>query len=321
MHLSRRQLLDDFLTFVGEGDDADARNVAERLLNKTLTALWLKYPWSSYRSPVPYQLTLTANRRRYSLPDYFGRVGPGQPRNLTRGTPLRPLQPGDLERFFPQAGTSFEVADLPRAYEIAGVSGVHTQPAATGDALTVVSDSAADTDIVVAITGDDISGRWTRRQVALLGLTAVAIGTWTFVDELGKAYQFGATPVTELTSSRGTVTLKVQSSGAELQSLFLQESSKEHQILTVYPKPSAADQLAIPVIRRPKRLLFDADPIPDLWEPALWEELLIEWKVNRGELNPVTASSAPRPAFIDLVAHENSLTPRPISRPYVGMSR
>ena len=38
-----------------------------------------------------------------------------------------------------------------------------------------------------------------------------------------------------------------------------QESAKEHNVLTVYPTPASADVLAVPIIRRPKRLLHDAD--------------------------------------------------------------
>lgn len=319
MQKTRRELLDDFLLFVGEPEDDDARNVAERLLNLSLTSIWLKQPWRHFRSPVPFQITLTASQARYSLPDYFGRVGPGEMRNVTKARPVRQVPEGQVDRLFPNAGTSYEIAGEVSHFEILGVSGVHTQPAVAGDELEVVSSSADDTDVVVAIAGDDSSGRWTRNQVTLNGTTAVPIGTWSFVDELGKAYRASATPATELTSSRGTITLRKTSGQAELQKLFAQESAKEHQILRVYPKPSAADVLALPIIRKPKRLFNDADVLPDLWEPAVWEELLLNWQVNRGELTQADAMQAPRPAYIDLLAFENATKARPQATGYRGI--
>lgn len=317
MHKSQREILDDFLDFVGEAGDATARKTAARVLNRAMTTIWLKRAWAIYRSPVPFTMTLVVNQARYSLPDYFGRVGPGKPRNLTQGgCELQPKQPGGLERDYPWMGTTQETAGQPRWYEVAGISGAHTQPAAAGDALEVLSDNGADTDIVFALAGDDSNGNWTRTQVTLNGTNAVAVGTWAFVDECAKAYVSTATPATDQTSSRGNVTLRKVSGQAEIQKLFPQESSREHAIFTVYPKPSSADTIAIPVIRRPKRLFHDADPVPDLWEPALIEEWGMQWAVNRGELTLAQANALPRPALVDLIAHENSITPTRHVRPY-----
>lgn len=317
MHKSQRELLDDLLSFVGESGDDRARSIAKRVLNRALTQIWLKREWSIYRSPVPFQLTLTVNQRRYSLPDYFGRIGPGRPRNLTKGGgPLQPLSPGGMDTDIPWAGTSAEVAGDVRYYEIAGMSGAHTQPAYTGEALEVLSDNDDDVDIVYAIDGDDVYGNWTRNQVTLNGTTPVAVGTWSFVDECAKSYVNTATAVTDLTSSRGNVTLRKVSDLVEIQQLFPQESSREHAVFTVYPKPSSADVIAIPVVRRPKTLFHDADPVPDLWEPAIFEEFVMLWRVNTGELTPVQANGAPRPALIDLMAHENAIAPPMHVKPY-----
>lgn len=323
MHQSRRELLDDFVQFMGETADDEARNIAERLLNRALTTIWLKHPFAAFRSPVPFELTLTVNQIRYALPDYYGRVvPPGALRNLTRtGAPIWPRQPGDLAIDYPRSGTTEEVAGYPRSYEIAGVCGVHTQPASTGEALEVLSGDPNDTDVVVAISGDDATGRWTRNQVTLNGTVPVAIGTWTFVDELAKAYRATATPATELTSSRGSVTLRKITGAVELQKLFTQESAKEHAVLAVYPKPVSADTLAIPILRRPKRLFQDADALPDLWQPALWEEMSIEWGVNCGDIPRQQAGVIPRPALIDLVAFDNETTRSGASRtvPFGGV--
>lgn len=308
MHLTRRELLDDFLAFVGETGDSNARDVGERLLNRSLTSVWLRHPWRAYRSPAPVQVTCVANQRSYALPDYFGRLGPGTVRNLTTGAQLEVLPDGDTERLFPTAGTTLESAGVPTMVEIAGVCGVHTQPASTGDALEVVSDNAADTDVVVAIAGNDSSGRWTRNQVTLTGTVAVAIGTWSFVDELAKAYLATVTPATELSSSRGMVTLRKVAGATELQKLFAQESAKEHQLVTLYAKPASAYVIAIPTIRKVKRLVYDADAIPDLWEPAVWEAMHIEWMVNTGEMRRENVGQVRRPALEDLIAFDNETT-------------
>lgn len=309
MRRTRRELVDDLVQFMGEKGDDEARQLADRILNRALTGIWLRHPFKDYRSPVPYELTLTVNQIRYALPDHFGRVGPGPVRNLSRqGTIVYPCPPGDLAVMAPQTGTSDETAGYPEWYEIAGVCGVHTQPASTGEALEAVSDNAGDIDIVVAIAGDDANGRWTRTQVTLTGLSAVALGTWSFVDECAKAYQVTATPVTELTSSRGTVTIRNAADRAERQKLFPQESALEHPVVGFAPKPSAGDVLAIPMIRKIKRLLRDADAVPDLWEPAVWEAMTIEWGVQVGAIPRAQAASIARPALFDLICYDNEST-------------
>lgn len=316
MQKTRRELLDDLVQFMGETDDVQARSVGDRILNRAMIGIWLRHPFRDFQSPVPYELTLVTKQIRYALPDYFGRIGPSQYlRNMTRGgTRLSPRQTGQLAEDYPNSGTSFEMAGYPTAYEVAGVCGVHTQPASAGDALEVLSTENDDTDIVVSIGGDDAGGRWTRNQVTLQGTTPVGIGTWAFVDEFSKAYQSDADPVVDLTSSRGIVTLRKVVGGTELQRLFTQESAKEHSILAVFPKPIAADVIAIPVIRRPKRLFHDADVVPALWEPALWEAMTIEWALNTGSLPRERAGSIPRPALVDLIAFDNEITRAGASR-------
>jgi hypothetical protein len=307
VHSTRREFLDDFLQFVGEKDDANARILAGRLLNQAVTEIWLKHPWRVYRSSVPLKLTLTINQARYALPDYVGRVGPGRCRNSTRGgCIINQVPTGQLDQRDPVHDTSSEQAGAPREWDLVGGCGVATQPLPAGEALEVLSDNAADTDVVVAIAGDDSTGAWTRNQVTLNGPNAVPIGTWSFVDDFGKSYQASSTPVTDLTTSRGTVTLrKATDHTTVLQRLFAQESAREHPIFVVYPKPFAADTLLLPIIRKPKRLLQDADPIPDLWDPMVWEEMLVQWMVNTGDLTLAAAMQLPRPKFLEMVSFDN----------------
>lgn len=317
MHNTRRELLDDFLIFVGDKDDDEARTIAEGCLTRALLTIWLKLPWRAYRSPVPLELTLVPNQRRYALPDYFGRIGPGEIRNATRGGErLHRLQDGELEARFPVAGTSFEQPGIPQRYEIAGTCGVYQQPAVTGEIIEVTSEHENDTDVVVSIAGDDELGRWTRDEVTLDGRNAVEIGTWSFIDEVGKSFVKGTDAPTPWTTSRGIVTIRKQSDGTVLQTLFPQESSKQHDILAIFPKPNAADTLLLPIIRKPKRLFEDADALPDLWAPALFEEMSIDWQVNAGELQPGAAAAMARPRLDDLVGFENQQKPHANKRPF-----
>jgi hypothetical protein len=321
MHLSRREFLENFLTFVGELGDAGVYTLAAAELNRALTRLWLKHEWRVYRLSTPYLQVLTVNQSRYALQDWVGRIGPGDHiRNISRdGSPLERIRDGQLLEQFPMAGTTAESAGMPAAFELAGACGVFLQPAVAGEALEVVSDSAADVDVYATVTGQDASGRWTRNQVLLAGTVAVAIGTWSYVDEFGKAYGASTTAATAGTSSRGTVTLRKASDHAtELQKLFAQESAREHPVLTIYPKPSAADTLALPVIRKPKRLFHDSDPIPDMWEPALFEDMLLGWKLNTGESSAESAARAPRPALADLLATDNEQRGPSVTVPYMG---
>jgi hypothetical protein len=318
MHQTRRELLDEFVRFVGDDADPTALSIAGAALQRAMTTIWLDRPWSLYRSPVPITLRLVVNQARYSLPDWFGRIGPGEVRNVSLGgQPLPRLADGQLEEDYPTAGTDFEVAGRPRRYELVGVSGVHTQPLVTGEALEVVSSSTEDVAVRCLLAGTDAQGVWSRRQVTLSGATAVPIGTWGFVDEFGKAYPEGTDPDTVL-SSAGTVTLRKVADATELQALLPQEAAREHRIFMVYPKPSIADVLTIPVVRKVKRLLYDADPLPEDWIPALWEEMGIEWQVNLGELSRAQASAAPRPKLAQLIGYENQQQPAIRKKPFGG---
>lgn len=314
MQQTRRELLDQFLGFVGESGDTKARTRAGDLLNAAVHGIWLKARWSAFESPTPFRLTLVANQASYALPDYFGRIGPGYLRNLTNGTRFNPpLSVAEAQERYPYAGTADDEPGNPVDSVLAGTVGVTAQPIAGGEALEVVSSDASDTNIVVVVEGNDLYGSWVRTQVTLNGTTPVALGSWLFVDGFGKSYQASATPVTALTTSRGTVVLRAVSPVRTLQTLLPAEAERQHRVITFYPTPVSADIIAIPLVRRPKRLLYDADPLPLDWGPAVFEEMKALWYENRGEAS--TAAALPRPAFLDLLAHENTLTPRRV-RPF-----
>lgn len=314
MQQTRREFLDEFLGFVGELGDDDARDVAEQTANRVIQAIWTKYPWSMFVSPAQLQLTLAVNQRGYALPDHFGRFGKGKVRNLTQGCPLTLRDLELIREDHPDQGTTREIAGQPELYCLSGMTGVSRQPLVAGDPLEVLSDNAADVDVVVEVAGDDATGRWTRNQVTLNGTTPIAIGTWSYIDEFSKAYPDDVEPDTPRTSSRGNVTLRKVAGAVALESLFSAESSREHRLFTVYPKPNAADVLGIPFLRRPKRLLHDADLIPLNWGPAIFEEMLLQWRTNTGEVP--ADGTIPRPALNDLIALENASMSRRTTRPF-----
>jgi hypothetical protein len=317
MQRTRSEALNEFLAHVGELGDAEARNLAEAAISRAIESIWMVRTWRDFQSPAPLELTLTVDQRSYALPDFFAKVGPGIIRNISqRGGEIEEATVEQLQELYPLSGTSLETNGQPRVMAIAGTCGVHTQPSSTGDALEVLSDSAADisTKVKISIEGDDENGRHRRREFTLNGTTPVPVGTWRWIDTFGKSYIFGQTPTTEYTSSAGNVTLRKVTGATELQYLFSEESSHEHRVVTFAPKPNAADVITIPCIRRPKRLIFDADPLPADWWPAIFEKMEAGWRSNTGEVG--SAASVPLPELANLIAWENCNGPRPRVRPF-----
>ena len=303
MQWTRRELIDDFLGFVTEAGDAVARDVAERVLNRAIEALWLKHDWLQFQSPQPYEIATAAGQRHYALPAHYGRMGPGLVRNLTNGVALPSLEPADLDALAPGYGTSLDTArSAPRHYILRGTCGVFQQPdVSAGWELEALSSSTNDTDITVSLEGEDTNGMQQRVRVTLSGSTPVSCGTWRYVDHFGKSFPTAITPGTssgtvEQTTSRGTVTLRRVTVGTALQQLFADESARQHQLFSLYPTPDAVYVIGCPIHRAPARLLYDADPLPAFWAPATFEEMQVQWRVNTGELSLDQATTMIRPA-------------------------
>jgi hypothetical protein len=51
----------------------------------------------------------------------------------------------------------------------------------------------------------------------------------------------------------------------------------------------------------------DADPVPTMWGPAVFEELRKQWLVNTGELSLAQAAAMPNRPLIDLVTWDNEI--------------
>lgn len=306
MQQSRRELVDEVLRLVGEADDDDARTLAEDLINTGTLRIWMKHPFRAFRTPSQYELTTVANQRAYPLPAYFGRVPPPPAtlRNLTTGGRIVLTDQDQILAENPKQGTSLETPGSPTRAFIGGSVGVGVQPAAAGNALEVLSSSAADTTVLVTLEGIDANGRDNRVQVTLTGVAAVAVGTWTKVISFSKAYPDGTDPTTERTSSVGNVTLRVAVALTTLQVLLPIESAVDRPELTLYPVPAASGQtIAMPIIRLPKRMIYDADMCPPLWGPALRDYMIRNWRISTGEL--AEEGDKPYPALLDLIGLDN----------------
>jgi hypothetical protein len=324
---TRGELLTDFLRFVTENDDDEARNVAEALLNRAISKIWLTQDWLAFESPNPYQIATTAARSDYALPTHFGRIGRGgRMRNLTTGSLITELTQNELETLAPAAyGTAITPATGPPGrYELAGLAGVHTQPIGGGWDLEVLSDAAADTDVVVSLEGEDPDGIEQRVAVTLTGTAPVSVNEWRWVDAFGKSFIPSTVPGTtagtiEHTTSRGSVKLRrVEVPATVLQTLAPIEAAKQHQTLRFYPVPDAQYIIGVPIYRRPVPLIYDGDALPTHWREAVFEEMQIQWRVNTGELALDQATGMIRPALLDLRTHDNLHRKRPHRRPFGG---
>lgn len=319
---TRRELVDRLLRFVGETNDADARLIAEDLCANAVFSIWLKHPFQEFTMPTDLRVTTVANQPTYILPTYFGRIArkDGIVRNLTTGVKIYPMTQQDLENRYPDLGSAVDTTTSdPQHYTIAGKVGVGVQVDAAGTQVEIVSDDVADLDVLVTLEGLK-AGEWTTVQLTLGGVFPVAPGTWTYVQTFSKSYPADTTPPTPLTSSRGTVTLRPFGGGAAYQTLLPHESSREQYQFRLHQTPKAVQVIGIPVIRLPRRLFHDGDVVPSLWGPAVFEQMHIDFSVNRGELSIPQAAAMPRPELDRLIGYDNELKPaaRMIKRPFAG---
>jgi len=314
--VTRREFLDDFLAFVGESEDDDARDVAERLLNRAIDVIYMKHAFRQFRAPTAHEITLVAGTRSYALPSWFGRPLPRTPAfNLTDRAPVPFEDEVLLKQSDATIGTSLEATGAPECAYLGGVSALEVEVSASGTALEVVSDSSSDTDVVLSIEGIDANNRQKRTKVTLTGTIAVALGTWKPpVMFVGKSFIAAVDAPTEFTTSRGTVTVRVAAAGTTHLTLQADESSKQQLMVNVTPLPNATKVLALPFLMKPKRLMYDSDALPTWWDSAIWEEMLIQWRVNAGEL--ATDINVPRPEFINLLSFDNTIGPPITKRPF-----
>lgn len=318
---SRREIVDRLLRFVGETNDAEARLVAEDVCAAAVFSIWLKHPFQEFVMPADYRLTTVASQPTYILPPYFGRIArkDGIVRNLSTGVKIYPITQKDLEERYPDIGSDVDTTTSdPQHYSIAGKVGVSVQVAAAGEALEVLSDNVLDTDVLATIEGLS-GGEWTTTQVTLNGTTAIPLGSWTHVQTVSKSYPAGTDPDTALTSSRGTVTFRKVGGGTR-QTLLPVESSREQYQFRLHQTPQRIQTIGIPIIRLPRRIFHDGDVVPSMWGPAVFEEMHIQYSVNRGELSVDAASRVPRPELDRLIGYDNELKPatRMVKRAFGG---
>jgi hypothetical protein len=317
---SRRELVDRYLAFVGELADPTARTIAEQLLDSLILEIWLRHPFRSFLMPDPYQLATVAGTRSYVLPAYFGRIASRDKRlqNYTTGGRIVPVDGRTLYDQIPGAGTLADTqTGQPSYYAIAGMVGALAQlPAGAASSLEVISDNALDTDVTVVVEGLDNAGVYNVATATLNGTAAaVAIpGTWTKLQNVSKMWPTSTQPnaptsmasitgALSYSSSRGTVTLRNATDHVTVyQKLLPWESMREHWVLSFYPAPDAVYTINVPIIRTPRRSVYDADPVPSMWGPAIFEQMLNKWKASTGEQGGEMSNEA----LIALVAYDNA---------------
>lgn len=322
---TRREIVDRLLRYVGETNDADARALANDLCATAVSSIWRAHPFTEFVMPTDYVVATVPGQPLYVLPTYFGRIAgkEGTVRNLTTGARIYPRRGRDLEEEHSEIGGDLDTTTAdPAEYTISGKVGVNVQVASAGEVLEVLSSSAADVDVDVQLEGL-FGGQWTTFQGLLLGATPVNIGTWTYVQTFAKAYQATSDPVTALTSSRGTVTLRKVAGAVTRQTLLPHESSREQFQLRLFHTPQSVQRIGIPIIRLPRRVFQDADPIPALWGDAVFEHMHIGYRVSTGELSITQGAEMQQngPQLQLLIGYDNELKPgvRVRKRAFGGM--
>lgn len=319
MNESRREIIDRLVTFMGELGDSGARVVAEQLLMHAIHKIWIRHPFRSFLMPDPYLVVTAAGVRSYVLPPWFGRIAnrDGRIRNLTSGDLLCPLEGEELYLVHPEAGSAIDTdTGDPSNYVIAGVAGVNVQLTANTP-LEAVSSSVDDVDVQAVLEGVDNNGQFNQIAVTLNGTAPVALGTWRTLQMFSKSFPQGiAAPTSDqvlagarsYTSSRGTIKLQNATDHVTIyQTLLPHESLREQSTITFWKTPQAVQSIAVPILRLPRRLVNDADPVPAMWGPALFEEARKEYAVNNGDLSIAAANQLVCPATIDLMCWDNEL--------------
>lgn len=305
MQTSRRELLDDFLAFVNATGDTRKRDIAERLLNRVLEKIWMLRGWTCFIDPDGWSFSTVALTRAYALPDHFGRVSGNNRviRNLTSGQQIFPLDRNAAEEAYPDTETSLDAPGTPVEYWIAGTTPVQAQPSSSGQALEVVSSSASDTTVRAYIEGLSTGNLVVQNQVTLNGTTPVALGTFKRVLQFGKSYPAGTDPTTELTTSVGTVTLRV-TAGATLQTLAPWQSARDHQTIVLRPTPASVISIGLPILRAIESYYLDATPLPPFWTNAVFDGLVHFWRVGDHDVSEDGAGMWP--SLKELIEHDNA---------------
>lgn len=322
---TRREIVDRLLRFVSELNDPQARSIAEDVCAEAVHSIWLAHPFVEFVMPMPTTLTTVAGQALYVLPSYFGRIATrdGVVRNSTTGARIYPQSGVDLLSDHPAIGTALDTSrGDPSRYAFTGKVGLATQVATAGEALEVVSSSTTDAAVYFEMEGLDSAGAWQVVQHLLTGTSPVSFGTWTYVQTAAKSYKASSSPTTALTSSEGSVTVRKVGGGTR-QVLLPHEAAREQYQVRFYPTPIAVQSILFPTIRLPRRLFQDADPIPSMWGPAVFERMLIDWRHNRGEIGVQAALELKviGPEFQRLIGYDNELRGgnRAVKRAFGGM--
>ena len=216
---------------------------------------------------------------------------------------------------YPLAGTTLEIRGAPLWFTISGTIGVKKQPSGPPWPLFYLwSTSELDIDVMVSVVGmRENETDLIVDTIQLAGQTVKFLPFYTYIQSITKAFPAIAVPPVELTLSRGDIQFAYNPPGGPLPlQPFMQlrpwESGRDYRQVIFWPTPAQAETVRMPYIRRPLKLTQDSDGLPDGWWPAIFEEMVIGWRVQNGEV--AIDANIPRPCLRDLVSFENQTRPK-----------
>lgn len=228
----------------------------EAALKQAHTLRMTEDNWKHMLYPAVQALTTAANIQTYPLHQEFLR--PFYFRNVTRKvwmveTPARNIEPG---------GVSFEDDVDTQRFCLWGRSPVLYQPS-SASVITIVSSSAADTEVTKAITihGDTADG--VRSEAITPTGTTPAVGSVSFTHILG---------VSKGLEWAGTMTMTSNSGALTNLKLFPTEFGRTYPQMQLLYLPTAGESIYYRFYRKPRELENDGD-ITDV--PPPFERILV----------------------------------------------
>lgn len=235
------------------GDSATLRDLVKAAIAENHARRVSSANWSFMRWPVPPTLAIVAGIRRYSLHEAFGT--PLYFKSRTYG--LLTERPSDMlgDYELPDHDATGE----PNRFELAGSSGIKTQPVADS-VLTATSSNAGDNGKTITVGGETAAGYEEET------LTLPTPGTTTFLaGQLLTIRKNG-------TGWAGTLTVTADAGATTVLALAADVYGRNYRQFVLEIAPDAADTIDYPFFKQPIRLSNNYD-IPDI--PAPFSDVLI----------------------------------------------
>lgn len=241
------------LKLADNGDSAILRDLVKAAIAENHSRRVSSQNWSFMRWPVPPTLSVVAGVRRYSLHEKFG-----TPLYFkSRITGLLVERPSDMLGDYDLP--DYDATGGARRFELAGNSGIKTQPTAAS-VLTATSNNVADNGKTLTVTGETASGYETE------ALTLPNAGSKIWLA--GQVVSIRKNGV----GWAGTVTVTANAGATTVLVLDSDCYGRNYRQFVLEVAPDAADTIDYPFYKLPT-LLDDNYDIPDI--PAPFSDVLI----------------------------------------------